>query len=207
MVHFPYKYRMAGLSFVTIMRKAQAAGKLPGRPDSRDWFRNQARRVVHVNVNRLLQDPRTADQMMPGKMYLFGYDPKWKEKLPYYDAFPLIFPFSIRGDRVWGINLHYLPIPLRAALMDELYSLVDNRFKNENKKLRMSYEVLNGAARFRIFKPCIKSYLRGHFMSKFLEIPYDEWDIAMALPLQRFKKASQSTVWEDSREAIREDQA
>lgn len=196
---------LAGLSFVTIMRKANAAGKIPGRPDSRAWFREQARKTVHVNVNRLLKDPRTVDTLEPGKMYLFAYDPKWKDKLPYWDAFPLIFPFRVEADRVWGINLHYLPIPMRAALMDELYSLVDNRFKNENKKLRLSYDVLRGASRFAAFRPCIKSYLKGHFRSRFLLIPYEEWDVALTLPLARFQKASQAAVWDDSRDIVKGD--
>lgn len=196
---------MAGLNFVTIMRKAHAAGRVPGRPDSRAWLRDQAKRTVHVNVNRLLQDPQTVTTMEPGKMYLFAYDPKWKEKLPYWDAFPLVFPFRVEGNRVWGLNLHYLPIPARAALMDELYSLATMNTRQESRKLRLSYEVLNGAARFSAFKPCIKSYLREHFLSRFLLIPYEQWDIALALPLQRFQKASQSSVWEDSMDIINDE--
>lgn len=180
------------------MRKANAQGKIPGRPDSRGWFRDQAKRVVYVNTNRLLTDPHAVDTLEPGKMYLFGYDPKHKKTLPYYDSFPLIFPFSVKGNQVFGINLHYLPIPARAALMDELYKLVDNRFKSENKKLRLSYEILNGASRFHAFRPCIKSYLQGHFMSRFLLIPYDQWDIALTLPLARFQKQSQASVFDDS---------
>jgi len=196
---------MAGLSFVTIARKAYASGKTPGRPDARTWLRNQAKKTVYVNTNKLLQDPGVVTTMEPGKMYMFGYDPKHKATLPYYDIFPLIFPFKVQGDRVWGINLHYLPIPQRAALMDELYALVDNRFKNDNKKLRINYEILNGVAKFSAFRPCIKSYLAGHFMSKFLLIPYDQWDIAMALPLARFQKAAQSYVWDDSMSILKDE--
>jgi len=186
------------------MRKANAQGRIPGRPESRGWFRDQARRTVYVNTNKLLTDPHAVDSLEPGKLYLFSYDPKHKATLPYYDAFPLIFPFRVQGNRVWGINLHYLPIPARAALMDELYSLMDNRFKSENRKLRISYEVLNGAARFRAFRPCIKSYLSGHFRSKFLLIPYEQWDIAMALPLARFQKASQAHVYDESMDVVRD---
>lgn len=185
---------MAGLNFISILRKASQTGKVPGSRDDREWFRDQAKRVVTVNLDKLMLDPNAVSVMEPGKLYLFAYDPKWKAKLPYYDAFPLIFPFRVQGNRVWGINLHYLPLPLRAQLMDALYSLVDNRFKNENKKLRISYEILNSAAKFRIFRPCIKSYLAEHFRSKFLLIPYEQWDIAMFLPLARFKKKAQADV-------------
>ncbi len=196
---------MAGLNFLTILRKAQKTGKIPGKPETRDWFRDQARRTVHVNVDKLLKDPNASSTMEPGKLYMFSYDPKWKDKLPYYDAFPLVFPFKVKGDRIWCINLHYLDPTLRAALMDELMKLTDGRTKNENKKLRISYEILNGASRFSLFKPCVKSYLAGHFRSRFLQIPYDQWDIALMLPTARFQKASQSKVWADSRDWVEED--
>lgn len=194
---------MAGLvAFTTIMRKAYAEGKIPGRPDSRQWFRDQARRVVAVNNDKLLKDPGTVDRLEPGKMYMFAYDAKHKDTLPYWDMYPLVFPFRVTNDRVWGINLHYLHPFLRAELMDALYSLVDNRFKNENRRLKISYEVLRGASRFRAFKPCIKSYLAGHFRSRFLLIPYDQWDVALMMPMARFQKAAQKDVWEESRKAL-----
>jgi hypothetical protein len=187
------------------MRKANAAGKVPGRPDTRKWFQDQARKTVYVNVDRLLKDPNAVDKLEPGKLYMFAYDPKWKDKLPYYDAYPLIFPFRVEANRVWGLNLHYLPPAARAALMDELHTLTDKRFKNDNKKLRMSYELLNGAARFNAFKPCVKSYLPGHFRSRFLQIPYEQWDIALMLPTARFQKASQSHVWDESMDIVKGD--
>lgn len=179
-----------------------ALGKVPGKEDSREWFRKEAQRVVYVNNDKLLKDPRAVTELEPGKMYLFAYDPKWKDKLPYYDTYPLVFPFRVQSDRVHALNLHYLPPALRAQLMDALYTLVDKRFSNENKKLRLSYEVLKAAAKFKAFKPCVKTYLKTHFMSKFLLIPYDQWDVATMLPLARFKKAAQKKVHEDSERAV-----
>lgn len=196
---------MAGLSFVTIMRKANSLGKVPGNADTRTWFREQARKVVSINNNKLLQDPNVASSLEPGNMYFFAYDAKWKDKLPYWDAFPLIFPFKVEGNRVWGLNLHYLPFDLRAELMDALHGTVDKRYKNENRRLRISYELLNGAARFEAFKPCVKSYLSTQFRSRFLKIPYEQWDIALFLPLQRFQKAPQSHVWDESRSIVNGD--
>lgn len=193
---------MAGLVFTTIMRKANVLGKIPGRPDDRQWFRDQAKRVVSVNNDRLLKDPNAVDSLEPGKLYLFAYDPKWKDKLPYYDTFPLVFPFRVDGDRFLGLNIHYIHPILRAQLMDALYTLVDGRFKNDNKRLRLSYEVLKSASRFSAFKPCIKEYLNGHVQSKFLLIPYDQWDIASMLPMARFQKRAQSEVWKESQNII-----
>jgi hypothetical protein len=194
---------MAGLSFITIAQKAIRAGKEAGTPESREWFRNQAKKVVSINTNRLMSDPNVTTVLQPGKMYQYYYDPKHKATLPYYDVFPLVFPFQMKSDGFLGINLHYLPLYARARLMDELYTTMDNRFKNENKKLRISYELLNGAARFEAFKPCIKRYLSGHIRTKFLEIPYEQWDTALMLPTARFMKASKEHVWDESMDIVK----
>jgi hypothetical protein len=192
---------MSGLVFTGIARRAMKAGKVPGRPDSRQWFRDVAQEVQRVNVDRLMMNPRTKSQaeILPGKMYCFFYDPKHKDTLPYYDRFPLIFPIGIEGDSMLGINLHYLPHDMRARLMDALYDLEDKRFTKQ-RKLRLSYEILKGAARFRYFKPCIKRYLFSHMRSRFLEVEHENWDVALMLPLERFEKQSKSVVWKESRQ-------
>ncbi len=195
---------MPGLQFTEIARRGAKSGKIPGRPDSREWYRAQGRAVSQVNTERLMLDPRqkSTQQILPGKMYCFFYDPKHKDTLPYYDRFPLIFPIKLEGGSMLGINLHYLPHPMRAQLMDALYQLEDKRY-TQDKKLRVSYEILNGAARFRFFKPCIKKYLFTHLRSRFLEIPMDNWDVALMLPLERFEKEKKQLVWKESAKIVR----
>ena len=92
-------------------------------------------------------------------MYTFFYDPKTKKDLPYYDRFPLIFKIKNVSGGFLGINMHYLPPQLRARLMDALYPLVTNRKYDETTRLRLTYDVLNSAAKYRFFKPTIKKYL------------------------------------------------
>ena len=50
---------------------------------------------------------------------MFFYDPKFKKTLPYYDTFPLVLPLETYNDGFLGINMHYLPIPLRVNLLDQ----------------------------------------------------------------------------------------
>jgi hypothetical protein len=135
-------------------------------------------------------------------MYL--YDPKTKDDLPYYDRFPLIFPFRVESDRFWGINLHYLPLPFRAKLMDALYDIANNKRYDETTKLRLSYQVLNSASKFKYFRPCVKQYLFNRMQSKFVYVYPSEWDIALFLPLERFEKASKVQVWAQSKKQISE---
>jgi hypothetical protein len=87
--------------------------------------------------------------------------------------------------------------------MDALYKISNNRRYDESTKLRISYDTLKSAARFRYFKPTFKKYLNEHVRSQFIEIKSVEWDIALFLPTERFEKASKSRVFADSRKMLR----
>ena len=168
---------------------------------ARQWFRQAAQDITKINPNTLLR--KMAGSLVNninissvGSMFLFRYDPKTKETLPFYDTYPLIFMVEIYNDGFSGINLHYLPPLLRAKLMDALYGIT---LKHKDKmKIQISYDILNNARRFRLFKPCYKRYLSTHLQSKLLFIEQDKWDMAMSLPLQRFHKASEEQVWAHS---------
>src|SRR5690606_41052373 len=46
---------------------------------------------------------------VPGRFYLYKYDPKTKEQMPYYDAMPLVLITDVTPDGWYGINFHYMP--------------------------------------------------------------------------------------------------
>lgn len=186
-------------------RESSTSGILrPGSVESREWFREKAQEVRNVRVETIIRkNPNfNRSQIRPGFLYLFQYDPKMKEDLPYYDRFPLVFPFESQDGGFLGMNLHYIPPLYRARLMDSLYSLLNNSKYDETTKIRASYALLNSAARYKYFKPCVKRYLFSHVQSRFLLIPANEWDIAMFLPLERFAKKTKTQVYRDSRVAI-----
>ena len=192
------------LVFDDLLTKGVRAGEIPARTSSaRDWYRDQAKGTRSATPEKIVRDKaRLTNKTMIGRMYHFYYDPKHKKTLPYYDRFPLIFPFKRVKGGFLGINLHYLPLPLRAKLMDGLYSLANNRNYDEKTKLKISYDILNGASKYKYFKPCIKHYLTPHIRSRFVEIYSSEWDIALFLPTERFVGASKSSVYSDSRKKI-----
>jgi|TARA_A100001391_G_scaffold152735_1_gene110515 hypothetical protein len=195
---------MPAFTFDKILEKGAALGKLPAKErKSRDWFRNQARRTS-ITPRKLQSEAKSqaVNRVSVGKMYFFAYDPKTKKELPYYDRFPLIFPFKKLSDGFMGINLHYLPPRLRAKLMDALYGLVNNKRYDETTRLNLSYRVLNGASRYRFFKPTVKRYLSEKVKSRFIEVNAEQWDMALFLPVEQFSKASKSKVWSDSRNGI-----
>jgi hypothetical protein len=191
--------------FDDILVRGVRQGQVPARTqDARDWFRDKARqnRSNARYPNNLMKEGQKVSTPVIGNMYHFFYDPKGKQTLPYYDRFPLIFMVGPAPKGFYGINLHYLPPKLRAALMDNLYEITSNKRYDESTKLRISYDILKGASKYRYFKPTFKHYLDSHVKSEFLKIDSVEWDIALFLDTARFEKASRQKVWSDSRKMI-----
>lgn len=201
--------------FNDILLKGIRSGQVPARSAAaRDWYRTQAKEITRTNRNRSQgdklirelrsdQDRRQDARFIMGNMYLLAYDPKHKDTLPYYDRFPLIFPINKAKGGFLGLNMHYLPPILRAKLMDQLYTVLNNNRFDETTKLTASYKVLNGAAKFKEFGPCIKHYLNAHVRTKPAYINPTEWDIALFLPTQKFVGATATQVYADSRRMIR----
>lgn len=195
---------MATQLFTEILEKAPSIQQ--STTNANMWLREQAQSIKTVqNPKQLVtqQTDRLVTSVTVGRMYLFMYDPKMKEELPYYDRFPLIFPFRRVTGGFYGINLHYLPHLLRARLMDNLYSLANNKNHDDSTKLRLSYALLNNAAKFKYFTPCVKHYLNKQVKSRFLWVPADQWETALFLPLERFVGATKQQVWRDSRRMVR----
>ena len=196
---------MPAYIFDNILTQGVRAGQIPARTaDARNWFRDKAA-STNVAPSTLIKRNRAkiVGRTAVGSMYMFQYDPKLKQKLPYYDRFPLIFMIEDYSDGFLGINMHYLPPQLRARLMDALYDTVNNQRYDESTKLRVSYNLLKSVAKYKMFKPTVKRYLTQQVRSRFILIDPVEWDIALFLPTQRFSKASADKVWSDSRKMIR----
>jgi hypothetical protein len=134
-------------------------------------------------------------------MYMFFYDPKLREKLPYYDAFPLIILADKAPNGFYGINLHYLPMKLRAKFLDALMDTTDSRL-TETSRFNVRYDIIKSVRRLRYFKPCYHRYLTSHVDSKIVKIDPPDWEIATFLPVHQFQKATASQVWRESREKL-----
>jgi hypothetical protein len=197
---------LMAIIFDDILARGVKRGQIPARSqEAREWFRQKAKetRSSQRYPNSILNSSDSKKPRVgPGRMYHFFYDPKTKATLPYYDRFPLIFMVQFTKDGFHGINLHYLPLKLRAALMDELYEISSDKKYDENTRLALSYKLLSGSSKYEAFKPCFKKYLYGHVKSKFIEIVSAEWDIALFLPTERFEKASKQTVHRESRKML-----
>ena len=147
--------------FDDLLLKGVRKGELPARTQqSREWFRNQARTSSvrgDRGASQIVRDKtRIANRPSIGRMYFFSYDPKYKATLPYYDRFPLIFKVGQYRGGFEGINMHYLPYRLRARLMDALYETANNKRYDETTRLRITYDLLKAATKYKEFKPTYK---------------------------------------------------
>lgn len=190
--------------FKNLELQAFRAGVTPRTKESREWFRKKVRNLKNINRESLMkEDPlkQTTEEIV-GSMYMFFYDPKHKETLPYYDTFPLVVVVGPAEGGFYGLNLHYLPPILRAKMLDALMDITTNKKFNDSTRFKMSYELLARTAKLKYFKPCFKHYLNEHVKSKFAMVPAPEWEIATFLPTAKFEKASINAVYKDSRQKI-----
>jgi len=151
-------------------------------PKSYDWYRKQVQSMTTPGARALINQGKATLRPKYGVMNLFGYDPKFKETLPLYDRFPLIFPLEPAKGGFYGINFHYLQPGARVNFLRQLSRFTTD--KNYDKKTRYNIGELSG----RYFKRTIKHYLFSQVRTSFLNITADEMAIAIFLPVARFQK-------------------
>ena len=125
-----------------------------GKAKSPDWYRKQVFEYLYKNVT---------DEVIPGKMYFFEYDPLLKDKLPRYDTYPLVYAVDRGKDNFLGHNLHYVRDKIRPAL---------------------AKSVLNKVARFP--EETIHRYIFKHADNFFFEVKSEDWEFISSLPLEKF---------------------
>lgn len=184
--------------------EAFRAGITPRTQQSRDWFRKKANALRRVNRNQIMkEDPiELKSRFEPGAMAMFFYQPKTRDKLPYYDGFPLTIIVDKAEGGFYGMNLHYLPPMLRAKFLDVLLDNTSNKAYDEKTRFAVNYNYLKKSARTKYFKPCFKHYLTDHVRSRFAVVPAPEWEIATFLPMADWQKSGANKVYSDSRRMI-----
>jgi hypothetical protein len=170
-----------------------------------NWYRERIKDLGTAPfkpTNLMSNDDLLVNRIVPGQLYLYYYDPKTKETLPYYDTFPLVYPYKRIQGGFMGYNLHYLPPVLRFKVMGTLLN-IQTYGTREEKKILYSYGVLNANEVDKYYSPCIRRYLTSQVRSRFLRIPAQDWLSAAVLPTERFAKASAAKIWKESLDKIK----
>jgi len=194
---------MASL-FDQLNKQATVAGIKKNTKRSLAWFRERISSITDVNSRRILDDDNLNKVNTPlvGRMFMYFYDPKTKETLPHYDKFPLVIMVDKAPGGFYGLNLHYLEPRLRAKFFDLLLEYSNNTKYDKTTRLKMSYDLLKASSKLSAFKPCYKRYLTKYIKSRIAEVPANQWDVALFLPTEQFKKSGKSDVWQNSKSQI-----
>jgi|TARA_B100000315_G_scaffold85089_1_gene77961 hypothetical protein len=192
---------MAERLFDKLEQEAFRAGIQARTKESMSWFRSRVSNLRVSRVGLLAQGPQRARHSY-GRMYNFQYDPKMKTELPYYDRFPLCIPIQRAKGGFHGINLHYLHPVIRAQFLDALMLFASDQRYSIGTKMKLTYNMMKGSTKLRWFKPCFKHYLSSHIQSPLLLIEPADWEIAIFLPTDSFRKVDASSVWGNSRKMV-----
>lgn len=195
--------------FQNLEKAAFQAGINPKTKESREWFRKRisdmrGKELRRINRNQLMKSDELdlKTQQIVGSMFMFFYQPKHRETLPYYDSFPLVIVVGPAEGGFYGLNLHYLPPVLRAKFLDGLMDRTNNKKFDESTRFEVTYDYLKSASEMKYFQPCFKHYLGSHVKSKFAMVPPKEWEIATFLPTADWQKKSGQYVYKQSRGMI-----
>lgn len=193
-------------SFQDLFQQLRDRASSQDTAKSYQWYMTQIRKlgltapkpanVLKSNIGELVTTVRWGD------MYLFFYDPKTKDKLKYYDRFPLVIPFRVIRGGFLGLNLHYLPPLLRDRLLARLMKLADNSTLSQETRLRFTWNIIKNAARYPEVAPCVKKYLVPNVRSRFLKINPTDWRTTIMLPTETFIGDTKQNVYRISQDII-----
>ena len=192
--------------FDILNQQLNAEGINPRSKESREWFLKQMSTIAggSYDQDKVINQPPAKKVAMPapGKMYLFYYHPKGEETLTYYDRFPLILLVDVNKGGMTGLNLHYLPINLRQNLFYSLLNRISGKKMDEDTRIRMTYNFLKDNRAVKEYRPCFKKYLTKNIKGNIAQIPANEWEVAVHLPLASFEKKDESFVHRESQKII-----
>ena len=167
---------------------------------SATWYRSQVNRIASgKTAGQLFREGKLQARPSVGRLNLFGYNPKLRNKLPYYDIFPLVLPLEPIKNGFMGMNFHYLPPLLRFRLLERMQARASDRRFDSKTRFEVAYDDVKA---IKLVKPTIKKYLYAYVQTGFLRINADDAAVAIYLPVQRFKKAPEATVYADSRKFL-----
>lgn len=168
-------------NYKTIFEKLQE--KTDGEEQSWQWYRQTLKSMamdIKQHPEHLVRDEKK-DRLekedaqdknrlrrftRQGRLFIFEYKATTKY-LPYYDTFPLVYVLQSSPEYFIGANLHYLHPKKRPLVIEKL------------KQDRID-----------IPRICIHKYILDHVEGFLLDLALDEWDTAIALPIDHFVKQS-----------------
>ena len=161
------------------------------------WYRNAVSLITdRSSPADLMSSGKLLGRPSGGRMIMFFYYPKTKNRLPYYDTFPLVLPLETAKGGFIGLNFHYLPYGARFAFLQQLQTLASNSKFDQSTKIQATYDSVKSN---KYVKASIKRYLYSQVRSQFLRVDVNEMALAAYLPVAQFQGATIGSVFAKSR--------
>lgn len=174
-----------------------------GTEDSLQWFRTNVRdlKIKPQVIMRGLEAVSNTG-LKQGGVYMFHYDAKWKDTLPYWDKYPIVVPLELYSDGFLGINIHYISPSMRVPLLQKMFEFTkDNEELEGDARMLIDYDTTQLESELRNAGPCIKRYLTSHIGARITRVPKEQWETLMMMPTAKFN-VNANTVYADSRRKI-----
>lgn len=158
------------------------------------YLMEKMKRVGSIQKASILKhgdSPRMIDE---GSFYYFSYRPKGREKLPYYDLYPLVYVMNRQegGEKFLAVNFHYLDFRYRAWFINSMLKYATTKEWDKDPEAFLTlfqnagYPTFKGKPSLRFYKPAIKSYRYDCISSPVNRVPPSDWKTVLFMPLEAF---------------------
>jgi len=154
------------------------------------WFIDVIKRIGRLGKKKAhaYLELKRNRMMTAGNILVFRYsDPKYKEKLKFYDEHPVIMVLEKRNsyNNLFGVNLHYLPLQIRIKFLK--YVLKRNKARIHKKQrvvftYDLAYDFLK---RTGYHKTALHSYIPSR-IDAMVKVDYPEWKHVASLDSAKF---------------------
>lgn len=172
------------------------AQNVPGKKESmrnKEMFRKMVLGQEHItSLKPVIDDLERPRKLRTKTLVTFEYNPKTKERLPYWDKYPLVLLTEINALGWEGYNLHYMHPLERARILYEY---------QKNSRGLDAGKMFNEFKNHRYSEFCYKKYIANNVTVPPREIPVAYWELAIQLPYEAFQKASKEHVWNENKKA------
>jgi hypothetical protein len=68
--------------------------------------------------------------------------------------------------------------------------------------MKITYDYLKSSSDLGAFRPCFKRYLTKQIKGRIVNVPAQEWEVAVHLPTSSFRKKDSGYIYRESRKQI-----
>jgi hypothetical protein len=163
-------------------------------------FPKQVESLLEKLYDTEIQTVASASRLKFGRIYLFGYIPKTRADLPYWDALPLIMLLGWGKGEILGINLHYIPWAQRINFTKKIMAAGKNRrVKYSDIKKAFESSRIPGALAYL----SIRKYLIRNVRTKIKVFDNETWEPVVKNVLPRFQKKQDKFIYSELRKKLR----